>query len=335
MAISQPTDSEQVRRAKSAKATCENEFQALPNVTGVGVGYKIVNGRRTDQVCVRVYVAKKLPLSQLDATHVIPASINGVPTDVIEAEFKMESNGEDNLASRRERRDPMVAGISIGRSVENSAGTLGSWAFDNVTSDAYLLSNWHVLDGNKVFVSGTPIVQPGRRDGGDVDDDAVAVLHRIGLTRRTDAAVARLTGQRALRREALGLGPIADIGDPALGLAVRKSGKTTGVTRGIVTDIGATVKILGEFPDHVLDPEFPELGARFVDQIVIEGPAPLSDFGDSGSVWIDDSNWLIGLHFAGSPGLAAANRMQAVVDTLGISIGLSAFDLLTIGAADL
>ena len=145
----------------------------------------------------------------------------------------------------------------------------------------------------------------------------VARLHRWALTDMVDAAIGRLTGARPLLQEVLGLGFVSDVRDPILGLPVKKSGRTTGVTTGIITDESATIAIAST-------------GRIFHNQFVIENDgAEVSGPGDSGSLWIDDLNWVVGLHFAGSPGRAGANPMLAVLDALNISIGLSVMDLIS------
>jgi len=323
---------EHVQRARAAKQVHEQSLLALPNVTGVGVGYKIVNGRRTDEVCVRVYVSRKRAPEELDPGDMAPPSINGVATDVIEALFEAQSNGgAATLDDRKKRRNPMAGGVSIGPVISKGAGTLGVWAIDNHTNNPLLLTNWHVLCDVDDCQTGAVVVQPGRFDDGREPEDAVAALLRVGITDQTDAAVARLTGQRPLKRQSLGLGPVSDIGAAALGLTVRKSGRTTGLTKGVIADIDATVAVAGDYPDPIRLVEGLDIfGRRFFNQIVIEGDPPISASGDSGSVWIDDSNWLIGLHFAGSTGRALANPMQTVVDVLNISIGLGVLDMLAI-----
>ena len=51
---------------------------------GVDVDYKQVKGQKTDKLGITVYVKKKLPQGELSVEDVIPAEIEGVPTDVVE-----------------------------------------------------------------------------------------------------------------------------------------------------------------------------------------------------------------------------------------------------------
>ena len=54
------------------------------NVVGLGIGYKEVEGQETGLLSLVVMVRKKESPSQLDATDLVPAEIEGVPVDVKE-----------------------------------------------------------------------------------------------------------------------------------------------------------------------------------------------------------------------------------------------------------
>ena len=57
---------------------------ALPNVKGVGVGPKIVNGKPTNVMAIKVYVQRKVPKEQLTEGECVPKEIEGIPIDVEE-----------------------------------------------------------------------------------------------------------------------------------------------------------------------------------------------------------------------------------------------------------
>lgn len=302
-----------VARASAVKEEIAPRLLARPEVTGVGVGYRFVNGKRTSEVCIRVYVRKKLPKRDLRPEELLPESIDGVPVDVIEAVFEAHAGG-----ANRVRHNLLQGGISAGAFVPGvfeSTGTLGASVFDNESREDMVLSNWHVLCGRLSWSVGDPVVQPGAGRGGDggAAGDVIAHLHRAALTDRVDGAIARLTGDRFLLRKALALGPVVEDGRATLGMAVRKEGRTTGVTEGTVTDVNATVNVNG----------YPPSGFRtFLSQIVIQRDDGVTVAlpGDSGSVWIDPANRAVGLHFAGGPmTLAIANPIAAVLSALDIS----------------
>lgn len=57
---------------------------AAPNVRRVEVAPKQVAGTITDCLALRIIVAKKLPISEIPRTELIPPMIFGMPTDVVE-----------------------------------------------------------------------------------------------------------------------------------------------------------------------------------------------------------------------------------------------------------
>lgn len=73
-----------VERVKEIKTKYEQELLSNPNVVGLGVGYLEVGGKMTDQVGLIVMVRYKVPPGQLAPQEVIPAQIEGIPTDVRE-----------------------------------------------------------------------------------------------------------------------------------------------------------------------------------------------------------------------------------------------------------
>ena len=89
---------------------------------------------------------------------------------------------------------------------------------------------------------------------------------------------------------------------------MRKFGRTTGYTEGMVIYMGVTI-----------DVSYGEKAARFVDQIIA---TPMSEGGDSGSLVVaGDSDVAIGLLFAGSEQATIINPIGAVLDELGVEIG--------------
>ncbi len=63
-----------------------DQLLAIPEVTVLDIGFKEVDGKETNQLCISVAVKKKLPPTELAAEHLIPAEIEGVPTDVREGQ---------------------------------------------------------------------------------------------------------------------------------------------------------------------------------------------------------------------------------------------------------
>lgn len=288
------------------------EWLRRPGVSGVDVGFKISGGKLTDDVALRVHVERKLPLEALDKREVFtksgsPEKIGGFPIDVIEASYAPAQQApvlalED--VGRTERVDPLVGGVSIGNP-RITAGTLGAVVWDRVNGSVCVLSNWHVLAGSPAAVAGEPIYQPGSYDGGTAAD-TVATLVRSRLDADMDAAIAKLNGTRGYSRDLAGLTPVAGIEHPALGMAVRKSGRTTEVTEGVVDGISFSGTIAYDHGPNTFHGQI---------HIVPRPPWPATDYetsrgGDSGSVWVEEaSGKAIGLHYGGETNPAPASEM--------------------------
>ena len=73
-----------IERTKLVKARHEKALMQLPNVVGVGVGFKEKDGQWTDQIAIVVNVRKKIPLADLSAEDVVPLELDDVVTDVQE-----------------------------------------------------------------------------------------------------------------------------------------------------------------------------------------------------------------------------------------------------------
>jgi hypothetical protein len=113
------------------------------------------------------------------------------------------------------------------------------------------------------------------------------------------------------------------IQDAVLGSVVWKSGSTSATTRGVVTDIAFTTTInYDEF-----DSEFVGGDVTYTNQVVVgqieSAEQPLSQAGDSGSVWVDLTTARpVALDFAGpiddSGTFAIGNAIREVVNVLDI-----------------
>jgi hypothetical protein len=72
------------QHAIEVKRRHEQELLRKANVVAVGVGYCTHGGIQFADICIVVSVRNKVPQSTLDPKDVIPAKIEGVPTDVVE-----------------------------------------------------------------------------------------------------------------------------------------------------------------------------------------------------------------------------------------------------------
>ena len=73
-----------IEEIRAVKDRHEAGLLKKKNVVGLGIGYKEVEGQETGLLSLVVMVRKKESPSQLDATDMVPAEIEGVPVDVKE-----------------------------------------------------------------------------------------------------------------------------------------------------------------------------------------------------------------------------------------------------------
>lgn len=308
---------------------------ALPNVIGVGAGYKIRGGATTGELCVQVFVQRKLPMASLAAADLVSTSLEGhqgqaVRTDVIEI-------GLPEAFQDVARYRPVPGGCSIGPEASVSAGTLGGWACDQDDDSIVLLTNNHVISGLDAMPVLRRVVQPGRLDGGVLPGDAIGSLKRdvtvstvpnvAGATPPVsvvDAAIGTITVERT--DEVLALGPaIYEVLAPALGMNVQKRGRTTLLTtNGRVTSVNVTIDITYRNRTRL---------GRIANSFIISSTDGnlFSDAGDSGSLIFDQAPGelegtrpVVGLLFGGGTTadgtpVTIANDINAVFGALNLT----------------
>lgn len=76
---------EEAGKVAKVRERHEAELLAYPNVVGVAEGIRTRRGKPTGERCIVVYVERKVPRKKLSKREVLPAEIEGVPVDVIEA----------------------------------------------------------------------------------------------------------------------------------------------------------------------------------------------------------------------------------------------------------
>ncbi|MCB0197586.1 MAG: hypothetical protein KDJ65_36915, partial [Anaerolineae bacterium] len=251
---------------------------------------------------------------------VIDADRIGYPVDVPQGNYRIQSQFgwpwtmSQPTGSLSRNTEPMQGGMSISNELIYGYGTLGGKVIDRQTGAEMMLSNWHVLVGAWYVRPGSGIMQPGRGDGGQWTD-IVARLKRDAMNDFIDGAVAELNGTRPLINHQVNIGPVTGVTAPVPGLRVKKSGRRSGVTQGIITGIEGRQTLLYAGVQRVI---------RHVVHIApINDGDQISAKGDSGSWWLDaDRNQAVGLHFAGSntPEYGLAIAMPQVLDALNVDI---------------
>lgn len=222
------------------------------------------------------------------------------------------------------------------------SGTLGALVQD--AGGQYILSNNHVLAKTNGTNNPDPIIQPGLIDQNCYQDsyDIVANLSRFvtilfdGNPNTVDAAIAAVRSNCGSGSTNCvdPSGSILDIGEvststvvPELGKPVKKSGRTTGLTKGKITAVGVTAYIT-----YNTECGIGSQVAKFINQIMIS-PGRFSKGGDSGSLIVEDCSSnprAVGLLFAGGYGGTLANPISDVLSSF-IPLG---YNLNMVGTTD-
>ncbi len=321
------------------------ELLAKSNVVACGVGYKTVNGKKTDELALICSVDSKVSKESLSASDIVPASIQNIPTDI---------NPTGAFFAQQDptgRFRPSPGGVSCGH-FAITAGTYGCLVKKN--DKLYILSNNHVLANSNDANIGDDILQPGPFDGGTRPADVIAKLSdfveiqfvgqggadpcglagavrgvlngaaaMIGSDTRleqyrvservqqtdnlVDAAIAEPINQEDVTNDILQVGTISGLAEGTLGMAVKKHGRTTSFTQDEIVQIDVTVQV--SYGTNKT--------AQFTNQLMT---GAFSEGGDSGSAVVNDSNQLVGLLYAGSTTNTILNRIQDVFSLLNVTL---------------
>jgi len=282
--------------------------------TAVGVG---ADGRGQVQLFTKTAGIRGLPTS-LDG---VPVSI--VVTGEIRAFPALAPAGAAVTAAAVDRTArfarPVPIGVSTGNQGECSAGTIGARVKSGSTT--YALSNNHVYALENSAAIGSNVLQPGRYDLSCASGSNallgklskfVKITFSTSASNKVDAAIAAApTTNLGRSTPSDGYGtPRATTVAASLNQAVRKYGRTTGLTTGSVVGLNATINV-----------GYSHGTARFVGQIVIKGKGQFSRAGDSGSLIVDGNRRPVGLLFAGSSsGYTFANQIGQVLSALGVTV---------------
>jgi tetrahydromethanopterin S-methyltransferase subunit B len=283
------------------------EVLKLKNVNGYSKTLKprIKAGKVIDsELCIRIYVEKKVPATDLTLAEIIPSEIMGYKTDVVET-GPIKALQSDP----KKRYRPLVAGISAIH-YRGTACTL-SLAFKDVeTGEVLLAQNNHcsALEGKAKI--GDAIIQPSPYDSGKLPDDKVGELFKFvpisfeeytcpfrrflmrfvrffrkAAPNKVDVGFFKPTVE--WKQEVLDKGPVRGKCVPEIGDKVWKVGRTTGFTEGTVADL--------DWAGYV---QYGRGTAFFEDCILVEGEG-FSQGGDSSSP-VQKGDLTVGMLFAGS-----------------------------------
>ncbi|MFP4366477.1 MAG: hypothetical protein ACLFQA_05225 [Bacteroidales bacterium] len=315
------------------------ELFKKPNIIATGIGFKKVKGTKTGQLCIIASVETKVAASALKHSELIPSNIEGIPTDVSPV------GPIHILQSPTGRFRPAPGGVSIGH-YNITAGTLGCLVKRgdkiHILSNNHVLANSNqAVTGDRILQPGPhdggnvsddtiaklsgfiPIRFENESSNCRISKSLTGLynffarlsgsnvrLHSTGIRQNgnlVDCAIAEPVNENDVINEILQTGNISGIAEGLLGMDIKKSGRTTGFTQGIIEQTDVTVRVNFGAGKTAL----------FIDQLMAGG---MSQGGDSGSVVLNKDNEVVGLLFAGSTNSTIINRIQNVFSELDLNL---------------
>jgi hypothetical protein len=285
------------------------------NLIGLAVGIKLVKGKPTNDLAIKVFVRKKVANSRISGDAMVKPTLNGFPTDVVEAHLPR----------------PFSTGsvVPCGSFIINNAirqrtgrfegGTLGCLVVTQDGTNCILTCNHVVANLNQATVN----------DAITSSNGTIANLLKWGMlveppgVNTCDCALGAIL-PNSVSQSLLGLALSTPASEVLVNDRVRKSGADSTVTTGTVVDKFYQSPFQYSLPGiDVSNSIFIQRNYIFENQIRIQSD-PGTEFvedGDSGSVvLLQDTGQPVGLLFAGDQdGFAFANPIAAVIDTLGLS----------------
>ncbi|RLC76340.1 MAG: hypothetical protein DRJ03_28835 [Chloroflexi bacterium] len=185
--------------------------------------------------------------------HSIPSSIEGIKTEIKNVKYFATVGSIPSKYRHRKPIRPIRPGISIGN-WKYTTGTLSY--FIEWNGSKYIMGNHHVFLTSLNKTKSHKIVQPGYSDDpNNLIFNYVAELHKFVTINTKRISILPLFSSCAIKGDntvdvaiatpVVDLNPIIcgekepirGVKEPELGVSVRKSGRSTGVVPGIITDI--------------------------------------------------------------------------------------------------
>lgn len=320
-------DDPQVQAVMKVQDAFTPSLMAHPDVLGTATGLGDAGG-----LAILVFVNEESP-SAARTLQSLSANLGGVPVRLVPTAPFRAFKGGGGVSHKAIQTPPIQLGTSGGwrSDLANGfccGGTLG--ALIQVGGQQRILSNYHVFEADIVnggngttAQTGNFIIQPGLIDVGCNANSAqnVATLVKSSALpgSNVDASSANvISGMVRTDGAILEIGvPSASTVGAAINQAVKKSGRTTGLTRSKVSGLNASIQVAYE-NECAGGQAFVK---TFTGQILVgNSGSKFLGGGDSGSVMFEDVTTnprAVGLLFAGSTSLAVANPIGQVLSFFG------------------
>lgn len=325
----------------------KKKLLSMKNVIGVGIGYKesLEASTGAPKMGVVVLVKHKLPETELEAHQIVPKQINGVITDVIEVgelrllgrterggpaqpgrsigHYKITAGTFGAVVKDRQTGELLILSnnhvLANGTNGKDNKAKMGDPILlpgphdgGNIEKDIIgRLYKYHPIE--KVFTQSSCARAASAEFWANALCQFLAPKYKVKVMRQNegantvDAALAKPVNPEQLDSSILDIGEVQGVAEAEVGMEVTKSGRTTGVTEGVVKAINATVQVdMGDGEEAV-----------FHDQIIA---TPMSQGGDSGALVLDMKKRAVGLLFAGSDKTTVFNKISNVMEELDITL---------------
>lgn len=322
------------------------DLMGVDNVIGVGHGHKMVRGEDTGRQAVVILVEKKFTKDDLRRNAVVPRMINGLPTDVIEVGHIRLLNDRTQMLRPAQPGLSMghykVSAGTFGGVVRDRAT-----GEKLILSNNHVLANLtNGIDGRSVLgdaILQPGLYDGGNNQDGIIGhlerfvplqrefvapqcriaklfqnvlnrcvsffrpEYQVRVLRQSERLNLVDCAVAKPVDPSMISPDILEVGAPVGIKEPKVGMPVKKSGRSSGLTYSIVLATDVTIKVSLNNVEYGV----------FTEQILA---GPMSRPGDSGSLILTEDNYAVGLLFAGSESVTMFNRLENVFAALNVEL---------------
>jgi hypothetical protein len=301
----------QVDAPLAARLRAENRrWISQPNLVGFGMARRVVASKPCDELALKIYVERKLPLVALEVP--VPREL-AMPWGMVPIDVEAIGRGRPHLRQR-----PAKGGSNISH-VKGDSGTLGCLVRSiSNPEQRFILSNAHVLALSGYAKVDDPIVQPAQIDGGKSPADVIATLSDWsrfnpdpGYPNLMDAAIAKI--EPGAVEASIGDRPPPDgVGYYVPeGMEIRIWGAKSSFRSARVTDPHLRLSVIYKGLDGH------EFSVGFREQVKCEVYA---QEGDSGAAVLDGNGLVVGLHFFGGDDFSVFNPIKPILDRFAVDV---------------